>query len=195
MIETLFGSRIRAKLLGWLFSHPDERFYVRRLTAILDEDSTNVSRELMRLEKAGILESSREGNHKYYQADRNNPVFQEIHGLIVKTSGVADIIREPLERLRPNISAAFIFGSVAEGTERATSDIDLMIIGNVNFGDTVSALTGAESKLKREINPVVYSVEEFRARVKEKQNFVNTVLNGKKLFMIGNEDELTRLAS
>lgn len=195
MIETLFGSRVRAKILEWLFSHPDERFYVRRLTALLQEDSTNVSRELVRLEKTGILESSREGNHKYYQVNRKNPVFKELHGLIVKTTGVADVIRKSFEPLNPQIAAAFIFGSIAEGTESAASDIDLMIIGEVSFGDTVSALTDAESKLGREINPVVYSVDEFRTKTREAQNFIQTVLRNKKIFVAGSEDELARLAS
>ena len=96
MLETLLGSKLRAKVLGWLFSHPDERYYVRQLTSLVEEDSTNVSRELARLEKIGILVSTTRGNQKYYQANRESPVFDELHGLMIKTAGIADVLRSAL---------------------------------------------------------------------------------------------------
>jgi len=193
MIETLMGSRLRAKVLGWLFSHPDERYFVRQLTVLVKEDSTNVSRELARLEKAGILISTKEGKQKYFQANRHNPVFNELHGLILKTVGVADIIRKALETRIPDIRLSFIFGSMANKTENRLSDIDLLVVGNITFGEAVDLLLPAEQTLNRELNPVVYSLDEFNMRLSESHYLVNNVISGDKIFIVGDENELQSL--
>ncbi len=195
MLETLLGSKLRAKVLGWLFSHPDERYFVRQLTSLVKEDSTNVSRELIRLEKTGILVSTTEGRQKYYQANRESPLFDELHGLIVKTAGVADVLRSALALAQGQIRVAFIFGSIASGNERRRSDIDVMIVGRISFEEVVSLLSPAEEKLRREVNPVVYPVAEFKKKVKEDHHFVKTVLEDEKIFLIGDEGELRRLAA
>jgi uncharacterized protein len=194
MLETIFGSKLRAKVLGWLFTHPDERYFVRQLTNLLKEDSTNVSRELIRLEKTGVLVSTKEGKQKYYQANKKSPVYNDLHGLIVKTMGVADVVRSALSPSAEQIRAAFIFGSIASGKEDKASDIDVIVIGEISFGDVVSLLSVAEEKLRREINSVVYPVAEFKKKVKEDHHFVKTVLEGEKIFLIGDEGELRRLA-
>jgi predicted nucleotidyltransferase len=193
MIETLMGSRLRAKVLGWLFSHPDERFFVRQLTILVKEDSTNVSRELARLEKTGILVSTTEGKQKYYQANRHNPVFNELHGLILKTVGVADIIRGALESRITDIRLSFVFGSVADKTENRLSDIDLLVVGNITFGEIVDLLSPAEETLNRELNPVVYSLPEFNRRLSENRHFISNILSGDKIFIVGDENELKSL--
>jgi len=194
MLETLLGSKLRAKVLGWLFNHPDERYFVRQLTSLVKEDSTNVSRELARLEKTGILVTTTEGKQKYYQANRQSPLFNELHGLMLKTVGVADIIKKALEPRMADIKLAFIFGSVARSTDDRRSDIDLMMVGKISFGDAVSLLTPAEQKLGREVNLVVYPIAEFKKKVKEDHHFVKTVLEDEKIFVIGDEDELRKLA-
>ena len=193
MLETLLGSKLRAKVLGWLFTHPDERYFVRQLTGLLGEDSTNVSRELIRLENTGILISQKEGKQKYYQANRESPLFNELRGIAVKTVGIADVLLSALSREAGQISAAFIFGSIADGTDKKTSDIDVMVIGPISFGETVNLLSSAEEKLGREINPVVYSVSEFRKRVKDGDHFISNLLKSEKIFLIGDENELGRL--
>jgi predicted nucleotidyltransferase len=195
ILETLLGSRLRAKVLGWLFTHPDERYFVRQLTALVEEDSTNVSRELARLEKNDILISTTEGKQKYYQANRQSPLFDDLHGIIVKTAGVADALRSALASAIGQIKVAFIFGSMASGDERKRSDIDVMIVGRVSFEDVVSLLSEAEEKLGREVNPVVYPITEFRHKIRDGHHFLNTVLKGERIFLIGNEDELTKLVS
>jgi predicted nucleotidyltransferase len=194
MLETLLGSKLRAKVLGWLFSHPDERYFVRQLTALVQEDSTNVSRELARLEKTGILISTTEGRQKYYQANRGSPLFDELHGLILKTTGVADVLRSALEPAKGKIRVSFIFGSIAKGDEKIRSDIDVMVIGKISFEEMVSLLSPAEEKLRREVNPVVYPVAEFKRKVEEDHHFVKTVLDEQKIFLIGDEGELAKLA-
>ena len=194
MLETILGSKLRSKVLGWLFTHPDERYFVRQLTSLLREDSTNVSRELIRLEKTGVLVSTKEGKQKYYQANRKSPIYDELHGLIIKTTGVADVLRSALAPATERIKVAFVFGSIASGNEDKASDIDMIIIGEISFGDVSSLLHEAEEQLGREINPVVYSQQEFNTRVAQQQNFVTNVLNNEKIFIIGDEYELKRLA-
>ena len=173
MLTTLLGSKLRAKVLGWLFSHPDERYFVRQLTNLLGEDSTNVSRELARLEKIGALVSTTEGKQKYYQANRKSPVFNELHGLIVKTVGVADVIQESLDmaaqRFRvPKISLAefcrkhhikrlALFGSVLREDFRSDSDIDVLVefepghvpgFGIIDMQNELSQLVGRKVDLR-----------------------------------------------
>ncbi|HEY4712125.1 MAG TPA: nucleotidyltransferase domain-containing protein [Dehalococcoidia bacterium] len=193
MLETLLGSRLRAKVLGWLFSHPDERYFVRQLTALVKEDSTNVSRELARLEKTGILVTTTEGKQKYYQANRQSPIFNELHGLILKTVGVADIIKKALEPRMADIKLAFIFGSVAKRAENRFSDIDLLVVGDITFGEVVDLISTAEGALNRELNPVVYTLAEFNKRLSENHYFIRDILSGDKIFVVGDENELKSL--
>jgi uncharacterized protein len=194
LLPDLLGSRLRAKVLGWLFTHTDESFFVRQLTALLDLDSANLSRELARLEKMGLLVSTTSGKQKYYQANPKSPIFNELHSLMVKTAGVADILRSALNPVSQQIKVAFIFGSMASGTENRASDIDVLIIGNITFGDVIDLFSSAEKTLRREINSVVYQVEEFQQKVKSDLYFVKTVLEGKSIFLMGDENELKRLS-
>jgi predicted nucleotidyltransferase len=194
MLESLLGSKLRSKVLGWLFTHPDERYFVRQLTSLVKDDSTNVSRELARLEKAGILVSTTEGKQKYYQANRQSPLFNELHGLILKTVGVADIIKKALEPRIADIKLAFIFGSVAKKAENRFSDIDLLVVGNITFGEVVDLISTAEGTLNRELNPVVYTLSEFNKRLSENHYFISDILSGEKIFIVGDENELQSLA-
>jgi predicted nucleotidyltransferase len=193
MLEALLGSKLRSKVLGWLFTHPDERYFVRQLTKLIKEDSTNVSRELARLEQAGILVSTTEGKQKYYQANRQSPLFDELHGLMLKTVGVADIIKKALEPRMADIKLAFIFGSLAKKSENRFSDIDLLVVGNITFGEVVDLISTAEGTLNRELNPVVYTLSEFNKRISENHYFISDILSGDKIFVVGDENELQSL--
>ncbi len=194
MLEELFGSRLRAKLVSWLFLHPDQRYFGRQLAELLAEDSANISRELARLAKMGILLRQEEGRQKYYQAYRGSPTFSELQGLAIKTAGVADVLREALSSLSRKIRVAFVHGSFAKGTVKPDSDIDLVVVGSCSFGDVVAAVSHAQDKLHREVNPSVYPVDEFKAKVASKHHFVSSVLREPKIFLIGDEDGLGRLA-
>jgi len=187
--EKIFGSRIRAKILGWLFTHPEESFFVRQIALILKEDPTNVSREMAKLEELGILRSKRNGNLKHFQANQECPFFQELKGLILKTTGVAGRIRASLDKLA-GIEYAFIYGSYAKGEEKADSDVDLLIIGDVDMDRLDSNLGKLEKTLGREINYVLYSMEEFKSKKKAKDGFLMDVLRGKKIMLVGAENGL-----
>ncbi len=188
-IEKIFGSRIRAKILGWLFTHPDESFFVRQIALLLKEDPTNVSREMAKLEELGILRSKRNGNLKHFQTNQECPFFEELKSLVLKTSGVAGRIRTSLERMS-GIEYAFIYGSYAKGEEKADSDVDLLIIGDVDLDHLDANLEKLEKMTGREINYVLYSMAEFKCKKKAKDGFLADVLSGKKIMVVGAENGL-----
>jgi uncharacterized protein len=189
IIEKIFGSRIRAKILGWLFTHPDESFFVRQIALILKEDPTNVSREMAKLEELDILRSRRNGNLKHFQTNQECPFFAELKGLVLKTSGVAGQIRAALDKIA-GIEYAFIYGSFAKGEEKADSDVDLLIIGDADLNRLDSNLGKLEEMLGREIQYVLYSSEEFKSKKKAKDGFLMDVLSGKKIMLVGGENGL-----
>ena len=194
MLAKLLGSKLRSKIIGWMFSHPDEVYFGRQLEEILKEDSTNISRELIRLAKMGILTCETKGRQKHYQANKNCPVFAELKGLVLKTAGLADVLREALGSLSKKIKVAFVYGSFAANSAKAASDVDLMIIGKCTFAEVVETLMPCQAKLGREVNPSVYPVDEFQKKIAAEHHFLKTVLGEKKIFLIGDEDELARLA-
>jgi uncharacterized protein len=194
LLVQLFGSKLRSRLIGWMMTHVDERFFVRQLTTILDEDSTNVSRELARLAGMGILTSRKEGKQKYYQVNRECPIFPELRGLAVKTVGLGDTLRHCLSPISECIRAAFIYGSFARGEEGKASDVDVMVIGEASFSEVVAALGSAQQDLGREINPTVYPSGEFRKKLLSKNHFLTSLMNEPMIFLIGNRHELEELA-
>lgn len=194
MLDRLFGSRLRARALGWLMTHPDQRFFVRELTTLLHENSTNLSRELARLAEMGILTCRQEGRQKYYEANPRCPVFKELQGLAVKTVGIGDVLRKALEQLSDRIRVASLFGSFADGRQNARSDIDLLVIGDVSLGQVATAIRLAEGTLGREVNVVVYPPAEFAAKARDGNHFITQVLEGAKVYLIGDEDDLGRIA-
>ena len=190
MLAQLLGSRVRAKLLGRLFAHPNERYFVRQLTGLVGEDSTNVSRELARLQELGVLLSQTEGRQKYYQANSQCPVFAELHGLALKTVGLADVLRDALTPLSGKIKTAFVYGSMASGEAGPKSDVDLMVIGDVDEMRLHKALSKTEEALGRAVNYTLMGLREFHRRRKEKNGFFARVLRGPKIAILGCCDEI-----
>jgi predicted nucleotidyltransferase len=162
------------------------------MAMIVEEDPTNVSREMARLEEMGILRSKRNGNLKHFQTNQECPFFNELKGLVLKTSGVAGQIRDSLDKIA-GIELAFIYGSYAKGEEKADSDVDLLIIGDVDMGRLDSHLGKLEKLLGREINYLLYSRDEFKTKKKAKDGFVTDVLRGKKIMLFGAENGLQAL--
>jgi hypothetical protein len=195
MLAELLRSKLRAKLLGWLFTHPDQRYFVRQLEAVLKEEAGNLSRELARLAAIGVVKVKAEGRQKYYQANADSPVFSELRGLATKSFGLADILRDTLAPLVKKIRIAFVYGSQAAGKPTAASDVDVMVIGKATFAEVVSALSTAQEQVGREINPAVYPADEFRKKFSEGHHFLTSVLKRPKVFLIGSEDELEGLAT
>lgn len=187
-------NKTKRSLLALFFGHPDESFYVNQIQQRLGSGSGAVQRELKLMTDAGVIIRERRGNLVYYQANAKSPVFEELKNIVRKTFGVADVIRDCLAAISKNISVAFIFGSVASSTDGKASDIDVMVIGDVSFAEVSSAVSQAEKLIRREINPVVYSPVEFGQKVKEESHFVKSVLEGEKIFLLGDNNEFGRLA-
>lgn len=190
----LFGVT-RQAVLRLLFGHTDQRFYQRQIIGSIGIGSGTVQRELAQLVNAGIVTRTVEGRQTYFQANRGCLVFEELHGLIRKTFGVAQVVSESLAKLGGKIELAFLYGSLAAGSETAASDVDVMIVGReISLHDAVSALSDAQSELRREVNPSVYRTGEFCRKLAEGHHFLSSVVAGPKIFLIGDENELARLA-
>lgn len=190
--SALFG-RTRNAILGLLFSHPDEPFFVRKIVRAADSGQGSVQRELRHLERAGILKRTVKDRHVYYQANPDCPIFAELKGMVAKTVGGVETLARALASLRGKIKIAFIYGSMARTEQRRGSDVDVFVVGDASFGEVVEALAPPQQKLGREINPVVYPVSEFGEKVLQKHHFITSVLRGPKLFLIGDERELAKL--
>jgi predicted nucleotidyltransferase len=150
-----------------------------------------VQRELTRLAASGLVTAKRVGNQKHYQANAASPVFDELRGLVIKTSGIADVLRAALAPLTDRISAAFVYGSVAKKKDSTASDIDLMVLSDIlTYGDVFAVLEEGAAKLGRRVNPTVYSRQELAKRIKQGNSFVTRVLAQPKIWLVGNEHAL-----
>jgi predicted nucleotidyltransferase len=177
-----------------LFAHPDRAFYLREIIAVTGSGTGQVQRELENLVGVGLVLREKRANQVYFRANADAPVFEELKGIVAKTFGVGDILRELLAPFTDRIRVAFIYGSVARGEDTARSDIDLMIVGEVMLSELANALHEAEAQLRRTVAPTIYEEQEFRDRVHTGQHFLSQVLKRPKVFLVGDEDELERLA-
>jgi predicted nucleotidyltransferase len=189
----LFGST-RRRVLALLLGHPDEAYYLRQLVRLTGTAVGAAQRELELLTAARLVKRSVQGRQVYFQANREASIFPELRGLFAKTAGLMDILREGLAPLGDRLRVAFVFGSAARGELSAVSDIDLLVIGEAEFQEVVSAVTGVQERLGRDVNPTVYPPVEFRAKVRARHHFLTNVLNGPRLFVAGGENELVGLA-
>ena len=187
---TLFG-RTRGAVLAVLYGHVGETFYLRQLARRTEIALGPVQREIRQLVNAGLVKKTTLGKQTLYTANEASPVFAEIKSLVTKTTGMHDVLVAALSSLRRKINVAFVYGSVARSSETEKSDVDLMIVGNIDFGTVVDRLADAQKTLNREINPTVYSVQDFTSKVQG--IFLRTVLAEKKLFLIGDENVLREL--
>jgi predicted nucleotidyltransferase len=187
-------SRVQARVLGILFGDPDREFPITEIISRADSGRGAVQRELEKLTHAGIVRFTTLGSRKFYHANRESPIFNELHQLILKTVGVADPIRDALTAFQQSIKVAFVYGSVAKGSDTAKSDIDLMIIGDgLTYSDLFSALQSSEKILARPISPNLMTVGDWKRRIDDKSSFITKLMNQPKLFIFGTEDELRTL--
>ena len=192
LLSELVGSKIRAEAFRLLFAGPETEIHVREFERRTGFNDRAIREELRKLARLDLVVARRDGNRLYYSANRSHPLFPEIRSLALKTSGLADHLREALAG--EEIRVAFVFGSVARGEEKGGSDVDLLVVGKTRLRKIAGALRVATEKIGREVNPVVFSPEEFRRRRKEKDHFLRSVLRDTKIFVIGNEDDLSGLA-
>jgi len=191
LTDLLFGS-YRKKVLSQLLLHPDADYHVRELARLTGTAAGTLHKELARLAAAGLLLRQQQGNQVRYQANQQCPVFAELAGLLRKTTGAAEILTNALVPLKPEL--AFLFGSLASGSETASSDADVLVITDAGFADVVRATHPAQAELGREVNPVVYSALEFKRRIQANDPFVADLLAKPKIFLIGIQHDLSQLA-
>ena len=184
-------SQVQLRVLSLLIGQPDRHFHASELIRLAGSGSGAVQRELEKLANARILNVTVSGNRKLYQANRQSPIFGELHGLIVKTAGLVEPIRRALKSRLSNIDVAFVYGSIAKGEDSAKSDIDLMIIGQKpTYSEIYTALQKAEKILLRPVNPTLMTPVEWKQKVADQNSFVRKVLQQPKLFVFGTENEL-----
>jgi len=192
-VALLFGA-YRREVLAVLLLRPDESLHVREIARLARVPAGSLHRELKLLEQSGLLLREQAGNQVRYRANRSHLIYSELAEIFRKTSGLADVLRSALAPLDEDIDLAFIFGSVAQGTERSASDVDVLVIGDIAFAQIVKALRETQGRLGREINPVVMSRRDAQTKLRAGERFLSRVAREPKLFLIGTEDDFKQLA-
>lgn len=191
--DALF-TKTQQRVLAVLFGQTDRSFYANEIIGLAASGSGAVQRELARLEAASLVTVRRVGNQKHYQANHAAPIFAELRAIVLKTFGVADVLRAALQPLWPSVELAFVYGSLAKGTEHAGSDVDLMVIGSVpSNAQLLEALMPAQTQLGRAVNPTLYTQDEFAQRVRDGRSFIMRILDQPKMFVKGSEHDIARI--
>lgn len=193
--SALFGPA-RRRVLALLFGRPGQSFYLRQIAELTGLAVGSIQRELANLVGAGLVERTSSGHQVYFRADERSPIYPELAGLVAKTSGVAGAIRAALAPFarKKMITVAFIYGSIAAGEQQPSSDVDLMIIGDVELKAVVPVVRRVEEQVGREVNPTVYRPGDFRQRLAAGEHFLSRIIAGPKIMVVGGEDELAGLA-
>lgn len=182
---------VQQRVLGLLYGQPDRRFQSAELIRLARGGTGAVHRQLGRVAAAGLVSVTWSGNHKYYQANRESPVFVELHGLVVKTIGMAEPLKRVLAPLADRITAAFVYGSVAKGTDTASSDIDLMVLSDsLRHADLYEVLLVAEQELGRPVNPTLITPAQWRAKRTQTDSFAARIASAAHLYVIGSADDV-----
>ena len=190
-LSRLLSSRVKAEVFRLLFAPGAGELHVREIARRAGLSEATVRQELKVLKDIGLVVARPSGNRTYYHADPEHPLHPDIRGLVLKTSGLVEPLREALGGA--DVRVAFVFGSVAAGSEKARSDVDLMVIGAVSLRKLSELLAPAESRIGREINPHVLTPREFASRQHRREHFVTSVLESPRLFVIGGDDDLAEV--
>jgi predicted nucleotidyltransferase len=184
-------SNVQQRVLGLIFGQPERSFYTSEIVRTVNSGTGAVARELQRLQGSGLVLVQWIGNQKHYRANPDSPIFGELQSLVLKTVGLAGPLADALRPHSDKIHAAFVFGSVAKGSDAAASDIDLLVIGDdLDYSDLYTALHGAESKLHRKVNPLFLAREDWRRKSSRKDSFVQRITAQPKIFIVGSESAL-----
>jgi len=190
-LKLLLSSRARAEIFRLLFSGPKEELHVREIQRRSGLNDSTIRQELKKLTDLDLIQGRRDSNRIYYSANKENPLYQDIQNLVIKTSGLVDVLKTSLQDER--IKIAFVFGSIAKGEVKAGSDVDVMVIGEIGLRGLSSLLSGVSERIGREVNPYLLSIAEYRKRLKNKEHFLSGVLKSPKIFVIGNEHDLSTM--
>ena len=189
-LGTLLFGHTRGAILRVLYGHPDRMFFVRQIAREIGVSVGSVQRELATLSKLGLIDRSISGKQVYYQVNRNHPVFLEMKALVAKTVGAFELLRLALAPLANRIKAAFVYGSMARQEEKAESDVDLTIVGDVTLEEVLAQLAPVEQIIGRPVNPTLYSLAEFQSGLAAGNHFLKSMMRGEKVYLIGEQDGL-----
>jgi predicted nucleotidyltransferase len=189
----LFGSKTRVALLSKFMINPDKQFYIRELSRVLDMPYGMLYREVRNLVSLGILVEEKKGKVTLVSVNKSLPYFAELKGMILKTVGLGDLIRDALSGLK-GIRYALIYGSFAGGEQTETSDIDLLVVGELNEENLLKAMSQVEKEVGREINYILWSEEEFSKRVRSRHHLLADIVRKPVVMLVGDEDEFRRVA-
>lgn len=184
----------RQRVLALLLLQPQSSFHLRELARLTGSHAGTLAREMDKLSNAGLLLRNEQGNQVRYQAHTGHPLFGDLASMFRKTYGVVPALREALAPLDAQIRLALVFGSMARGTASESSDVDVLVLGSLGFAELVQAVFPLHAALGREVNPVLYTPEEFAARARGGDAFARDVLAKPQLFVKGDADELAELA-
>jgi len=185
-IASALFSDSQARVFQRLFGQPDRGFHLNELRRLTGLGSASLQRELGKLAESGLVRSEKVGNLRRFQANADSPVFDELVALTRKTLGAQPLLQEALAPIREKLDLAFIYGSIAKGTDTANSDIDVMVIGKeVLLGEVLKLLLPVEAQLGRKINPTLYTPAEYKRRRAQKDSFLNRVLEHPVIPLIG----------
>jgi uncharacterized protein len=194
ILAELLSSKIRAEIFNNLFGiASDSELYMREIERRTGFAIGTVQTELKKLTRLDIISRIKDGNRVYYRANTAHPLYPEIHTLVLKTSGLSDVLKNSLDNAK-DIRVAFVFGSLARQEEKALSDVDLMVVGSIGLRKLSGLLMDVAGKIGREINPHVLSEKEFIDRIKGRDHFLKQVLESPKIFIVGTEHELAEMA-
>jgi len=187
-------SKTRQGVLAATYGQPERRWYLSELANWIGTAPSSLQRELKSLSQTGILKTVREGNRTYFQAETDSPIFNPLKELVAQTLGVIPALQEDFYQFDNRLECAFIYGSVARGEEKSTSDVDLLIIGSIGLAELAPTLRRLEKKFNREFNATCFAPEEFKGKVRGANHFLTAVLKEEKIFIRGDDNELDRLA-
>jgi len=190
-LSDILSSRVRAEIFRLLFGLDEKEVHLREMERQASLSLGTIRQDLQKLVKLDLVTTRRDGNRLYYRANTEHPLYPDIRKLVLKTAGLVEILKSVLDR--EGVKVAFVFGSLASSKEKAASDVDLMVIGAVGLRALSSWLSGVSDQIGREINPHTLTVEEFRHRKEKGDHFLSNVLESPKLFIVGNENDLTAM--
>ncbi len=188
-IGAVLFTKTQQRVLGILYGQIERSFYLNQLVRLADMGKGTIRRELEKLATVGILTTTKLGNQTHYQANRDNPIFSELHSIVKKTFGIVGVLSDALLEILPQVDFAFVYGSVAKGSENVNSDIDLMLVtSDLSYSEILEKLEPAEKMLGRKINPTIYSKKELLDRIVNKQSFISRILSQNMLWLHGESE-------
>jgi len=190
-LSSALFSNVQQRVLALIFGHPERSFYTSEIVRNVHSGRGAVERELARLEQTGLVSTEHVGNQKHYRANHESPIFNELHSIVLKTVGLAEPLRQSLAPYSEKIKVAFVYGSIAKGTDTARSDIDLMVIGDdLTYSELFAGLQKAETILQRSVNPTFLSFDDWYNKLATEDSVIAKIATRPKLFIFGSETDL-----